>query len=104
MLAPNDEATGNPDGPALAFAKGATCAPGTMRGAGAIVEEICAKDDAMNFELSADERTLLAGMLDQAVRDIKAEIHHTDTADYKDQLKERETIMLNLLNRLNAAS
>lgn len=57
----------------------------------------------MHVELTQEECTLLANLLDQAVRDLKAEIHHTDTPDYKDQLKEREALMLGLLRKLGCS-
>jgi hypothetical protein len=57
----------------------------------------------MHVELTPEECTLLANLLDQAVRDLKAEIHHTDTPDYKDQLKEREALMVGLLRKLGCS-
>ena len=54
----------------------------------------------MNLELSQDERNLLATLLDETLRDLKAEIHHTDTPEYKDLLKERELLMIGLLNKV----
>ncbi|MBX5491307.1 MAG: hypothetical protein IRZ14_09110 [Chloroflexi bacterium] len=56
----------------------------------------------MNVELTQEESTLLANLLDQAIRDLKAEIHHTDTPGYKEQLKEREALMVGLLRKLGA--
>ncbi len=57
----------------------------------------------MNLELSAEERGLLAELLDEAVRDLKEEIYKTETFDYKEQLKTREQLMLGLLQKVNAA-
>lgn len=54
----------------------------------------------MHVELTPEECALLANLLDQAVRDLKAEIHHTDTPDYKEQLKERENLMAGLLTKV----
>ena len=56
----------------------------------------------MTLELTNDERTLLAGLVDEALRDLKEEIYHTETADYKDQLKAREALMIGILQKLNA--
>lgn len=56
----------------------------------------------MNLELTAAERELLATMLDEAVRNLKSEIYHTDTPEYKDQLKERELLMIGLLRKLGS--
>ena len=58
----------------------------------------------MNLDLSTDERTLLAGLVDEGLRNLKEEIYHTDTADYKDQLKAREGLMIGILQKLNAGS
>jgi hypothetical protein len=58
----------------------------------------------MNLDLGTDERTLLAGLVDESLRNLKEEIYHTDTADYKDQLKEREALMINILQKLNAGA
>jgi hypothetical protein len=55
----------------------------------------------VNLDLGTDERTLLAGLVDESLRNLKEEIYHTDTADYKDQLKEREALMINILQKLN---
>jgi hypothetical protein len=58
----------------------------------------------VNLDLGTDERTLLAGLVDESLRNLKEEIYHTDTADYKDQLKEREALMINILQKLNAGA
>jgi hypothetical protein len=58
----------------------------------------------MNLDLSTDERTLLAGLVDESLRSLKEEIYHTDTADYKDQLKLREGLMIGILQKLNAGT
>ena len=54
----------------------------------------------MQLELTGDEQTLLAGLLDEAMRDLKEEIYHTETYDYKEQLKVREQLMLGLLGKV----
>ena len=58
----------------------------------------------MELDLSADERTLLAGLVDESLRNLKEEIYHTDTPDYKDQLKTREALMMTILRKLNAGA
>jgi hypothetical protein len=58
----------------------------------------------MNLELGTDERTLLAGLVDESLRNLKEEIYHTDTAEYKDQLKAREALMIGILQKLNAGA
>ena len=54
----------------------------------------------MQLELTGDEQTLLAGLVDEALRDLKEEIYHTETYEYKDQLKAREQLMIGLLGKL----
>jgi hypothetical protein len=58
----------------------------------------------LNLELSSDERTLLAGLVDESLRNLKEEIYHTDTAEYKDQLKAREALMIGILQKVNAGA
>jgi hypothetical protein len=58
----------------------------------------------MDLELSTDERTLLAGLVDESLRNLKEEIYHTDTPEYKDQLKIREALMIGILQKLNAGT
>ncbi len=55
----------------------------------------------MELELTAEERTLLVQLLDNALRDLKEEIYKTETFDYKEALKERERTLVGLLDRLN---
>ncbi len=58
----------------------------------------------MHLELSSDERSLLVGLVDESLRALKEEIYHTDTPEYKDQLKARELLMINILQRLEAGA
>ncbi|HZS02736.1 MAG TPA: hypothetical protein VFE37_28750 [Chloroflexota bacterium] len=58
----------------------------------------------MNLDLSTEERTLLAGLVDESLRNLKEEIYHTDTPDYKDQLKAREALIMGIMQKLNAGA
>ncbi|HEY7060443.1 MAG TPA: hypothetical protein VII06_03115 [Chloroflexota bacterium] len=58
----------------------------------------------MNLELNNEERTLLAGLIDESLRDLKEEIYKTETFEYKDQLKARELLMIGILQKLNAGA
>lgn len=58
----------------------------------------------MNLELTFDEATLISSLLDRDLRDLKAEIYHTDTLEYRAQLKARERLMLGLLDKLGHLS
>jgi hypothetical protein len=53
----------------------------------------------MQVELTDAEQELLANLLDNALRDLKEEIYHTETYDYKEQLKAREGLMAGLLTK-----
>jgi hypothetical protein len=54
----------------------------------------------MTLELSAEERDLLAELLDGAVRDLKMEIADTDSSTYKLRLRARENVLLALLRKV----
>ncbi|HLH24889.1 MAG TPA: hypothetical protein VK066_20400 [Chloroflexota bacterium] len=58
----------------------------------------------MDLELSNDERGLLAGLVDESLRSLKEEIYKTETYEYKEQLKEREALMMGILQKLNAGA
>ncbi len=57
----------------------------------------------MQLDLTDAEQELLANLLDNAMRDLKEEIYHTETYDYKEQLKEREALMVGLLTKVKRA-
>lgn len=54
----------------------------------------------MTLELTEAEAQLLAEILDRDFRDLKDEIHRTETYDYKEALKVREALMVNMLTKL----
>jgi hypothetical protein len=56
----------------------------------------------MPVELSPEEKDLLVGLLEREIEEIRTEIHHTRSYDYKDSLKEREKLLNGLLVRLKA--
>jgi hypothetical protein len=57
----------------------------------------------MQLELSATEQTLLTGLLEEALGQLKEEIYHTETHEYKEQLKQRETAMMSIISKLKGA-
>jgi hypothetical protein len=57
----------------------------------------------MNLELSAEERTLLLEMLRNDFGQLRSEIYHTEAADYKAGLKEREALLEAIIGRLESA-
>jgi ribosome recycling factor len=58
------------------------------------------REVAMPVELSREEKDVLVGLLEREIEEIRTEIRHTRTHDYKDSLKEREKILHDLLGRL----
>jgi hypothetical protein len=57
----------------------------------------------MLLELNQNERELLAEVLSTAFAGLREEIYKTETAEYKTMLKQRESLMKGLLDRLSAA-
>jgi hypothetical protein len=58
------------------------------------------ESQTMQLEVSDPEQQLLAQILDQALRDLKEEIYHTETYDYKEELKKREAVLIGLLGKV----
>lgn len=57
----------------------------------------------MNLELSKEDLTLLAAMLDREIGVVRVEIHHCRTHDYKDYLKQSEKQLESMSARVKAA-
>jgi hypothetical protein len=58
----------------------------------------------MKLELSAEERTLLLEILQNDFGQLRSEIYHTEAADWKAGLKEREALLQAIIGRLESAS
>ncbi|MCP4246427.1 MAG: hypothetical protein GY778_05195 [bacterium] len=60
----------------------------------------------MNVELSERERELLVQLIDREVSDLGPEIRHTQTYNYRDELKDEKRVLADLARRLrrNAGS
>jgi hypothetical protein len=58
----------------------------------------------MTLELSAEERTLLLDILRNEYGQLRSEIYHTEAADFKAGLKEREALLEAIIGRLESAS
>lgn len=54
----------------------------------------------MNLELSKDELVILEELLTKEAKELPIEIHHTRTNDFKDYLKEKQSRIENLLERV----
>lgn len=57
----------------------------------------------MNVNLNQEELTLLHGILETYLGDLRVEIHHTHTYEYKEQLHREEAVLLGLLDKLLVA-
>ncbi len=58
----------------------------------------------MQIEISNEGRELLHDLLESALGEIRQEIHHTKTHEYRDKLKEREVVIRDLLAKLSGES
>jgi hypothetical protein len=58
----------------------------------------------MQLDLTAEEATVLADVLDYALRELREQVYKSEVADYKATLKGREAIITALLQRLAARS
>jgi hypothetical protein len=56
----------------------------------------------MAIELSKPEKELLATILEKELEEVRSELHHTQDHDYKDNVKEREKLVRDLLAKLKA--
>lgn len=54
----------------------------------------------MQLDLSNDQATLLREVLDSTYRDLRMEIADTDNPDFKHALRDRESALRDLLDRL----
>jgi hypothetical protein len=50
--------------------------------------------------LSEEERTELLGVLEQAVREKRIEVHRTDALTYKEQVEREATVLEGLLRKV----
>lgn len=58
----------------------------------------------MNFEITANEKQLLLEILESVSKETIHGIHHTDTNDYKEMLKQRLETIDNLKEKLENAN
>lgn len=55
----------------------------------------------MRLELTTDEASLLAEVLDSVLSELSDDIAHTDTRDYRDGLKQRRATLREIRTRLS---
>lgn len=58
----------------------------------------------MTFELSPQELALLVQMLERELSELPSEIRRTQTSSYRDELKDQEHVLRDLLARLKASA
>ncbi len=58
----------------------------------------------MEFPLKEEERQALIEVLGEALRNLREEVHKTENFDYREELKQREAVVKNLLGRLGKAA
>ncbi len=56
----------------------------------------------MILELTPQERDMLVEMIAREISDLGSEIHHTDSRDYREDLKARRKLLQDLLDRMSA--
>lgn len=54
----------------------------------------------MQLDIGTDEAEVLAEVLDRALGNLREEVYKAEVAEYKADLKRRETVITNLLARL----
>lgn len=54
----------------------------------------------LQIQLSTEEALLLCEILESYLGDLRAEFHHTDTFEYREELKHKEAILKKLLQQL----
>jgi hypothetical protein len=54
----------------------------------------------VHMQLSAEEALLLREIIESYLGDLRAEVHHTETVEYREGLKHREATLKKLLEQL----
>lgn len=54
----------------------------------------------MNIEISTVARELLLELLQSEMGEVRQEVHHTKTHEYRDKLKAREAVIRELIEKL----
>lgn len=58
-------------------------------------------DEEMNLRLSAGQRETLIDVLSRALSDLREEVYKTENYDLRQQLKEREQVLQEIITQLN---
>jgi hypothetical protein len=58
----------------------------------------------MHIDLSADETAVVTEILDSALGELREQIYKTELTDYKDKLRQRESLLTGVLARLGPST
>jgi len=58
----------------------------------------------LHVDLADDECTVLRHLIELKLRDLQHEIHHTDSREFKAELRRQEELIRRLLERLGTAA
>jgi hypothetical protein len=61
-------------------------------------------DETSTLRLTAEERALLADILDSDYRNLKQQINHAEDRNFQAELKAREATLLAILQKVTAGS
>ena len=56
----------------------------------------------MNLDLTNEEKDLLCEMIDRRIRELRVEIHRTDSLTYREGLEKEHVVLMALQERLPA--
>src|ERR1700750_547250 len=70
------------------------------RGAERDAHSTCRIQVNMQLDLSADEVTVLADVVDSALGSLREEVYKSEVTEYKDSLKQRQALLESVLQRL----
>ena len=55
------------------------------------------------LELNQQEQLVLVQVLERSLADLSREIHHTDHGEFKQMLRERQSVIAGVMHRLQAS-
>lgn len=58
----------------------------------------------VQLDINDEEREILAGVLDSYLSDLRMEISHTDSMDFREILKKRKAVLRKVLSALGASN
>ena len=58
----------------------------------------------VQLDINDEEREILAGVLDSYLSDLRMEISHTDSMDFREILKKRKAVLQKVMRALGASN